>query len=152
NAAPGDSAAIYLELGHTYTEQGNPADAATAYGRALTAGPGLADANFHLAQTLDTLGERAEAAAAIQRALALRPEAAGWHYRLAKIKQALAEAGDSQALPTALGHFQRAAQLEPDNATFAADLARALLRDGDLQAAVEQFRRATDANRDDVGL
>ena len=146
------SAAIYLELGHTYAEQANPVDAAAAYRRALAAGPDLAEANYHLAQTLEAVGERAEAAHAIQRGLAIRPEAAAWHYRLAKIHQALSETGDTQSQAAALGHFQRAAELDPENATFAADLARALARDGDLRAAAEQFRRATDANRQDESL
>ena len=101
---------------------------------------------------MEKLGERGEAAQAIQRALAIRPEAAGWHYKLAKLHQAAAENGDAGPLAAALGHFQRAAELEPDNALFAADLARALARDGDLHAAAEQFRRATDANRQDEKL
>ena len=148
----GNDATTYLELGNTYTEKGDAQDAATAYRRALAAKPDLADAHYHLAVSLESLGDRAEAAQAIQRGLAIRPDAAGWHYRLAKIHQASAESGDSAPLAAALGHFQRAAELEPDNAVFAADLARALARDGDLHAAAEQFRRATDANRQDEHL
>jgi len=148
----GGDAVAYLELGNTFAARGLPQDAATAYRRALAAQPDLSGAHYHLAESLEAVGDRSEAAQAIQRALAIRPDAAGWHYRLAKIHQASAEAGDSGPLAAALGHFQRAAELEPDNAVCAADLARALLRDGDLHAAAEQFRRATDANRQDDQL
>ena len=148
----GETAFTYLELGNTFAEKGNALDAATAYRRALAAQPDLAEAHYHLAAALEAMGEFAEAAQGLQRGLAIRPDAAGWHYRLAKMHQAEAADGDSQPLAAALGHFQRAAELEPDNAVFAADLARALARDGDLHAAAEQFRRATDANRHDEGL
>jgi tetratricopeptide (TPR) repeat protein len=146
------SATSHLELGNTYAEHGDQPSAATAYRRALAAQPELAEAHYHLAETLDALGEPAEAARALQRAIAIRPDAAGWHHRLARLHQALAENGDPQLHAAALGHFQRAAELEPANATFTADLARALARDGDLHAAAEQYRRATDANRGDERL
>jgi tetratricopeptide (TPR) repeat protein len=148
----GDPALGYLELGLTHAAEGDHSAAAAAYRRAIAAHPDLAEAHYQLGESLAALGEAGEAAAVIQRAIALRPGAAGWHYRLAKLHQAAAAQGDAEPLAAALGHFQRAAELEPDNATYCADLARALAHDGDLHAAAEQFRRATDANRQDAPL
>ena len=145
-------ALAYLELGLVHEALGDHQAAASALKRAVAGAPDLAVAHYHLAQTLVAMSEPAEASRVILRALALNPEAAAWHYQLAKIYQDLADAGDHESIAAALGHFQRAAELEPGNALFTADLARALAHDGDLPAAAEQFRQATQASQHDDRL
>jgi tetratricopeptide (TPR) repeat protein len=132
------AASAHLELGLTHAALGDRRGAVAAFKRAVAADPNWPIAHYHLAEGLMALGDGAEAAQVLQRAIALKPSAAAWHHRLAKIYQAGHE-------PKALAHFQRAAELEPGSADYAADLGRVLAKDGDLAAAAEHFRRATEA-------
>lgn len=136
---------VYLELGLTHAALNDARGAVVAFKRAVAANPHSAIAHFHLAEAFHALGDRADAAQVLQRAIALNPDVAAWHWRLAKWQQAQQQAG-------ALAHFQKAAQLEPDNADYNADLARVLAKDGDLNAAATFFRRATEARPDDDQL
>ncbi len=138
-------AKTYLELGLIHAALGDPRGAVVAFKRAAAAAPEWPIAHYHLAEGLLALGDRHESAQVMQRAVALKPDAASWHHRLAKIYRAGREA-------TALAHFQRAAELDPVNPDYAADLARVLAKDGDLTTAAEYFRRATEANGGDAAL
>lgn len=148
--ADGASALTLLEIGLTHFALNDPRGALVAFKRAVAAEPSLAVAHAHLAEALWQMGDgpqggKTDAPQVLQRALALQPEVAAWHYRLAKWQQAHAE-------PGALAHFQKAAQIAPDNADYNADLARALLADGDMAGAVPFFRRATEARPEHEGL
>lgn len=145
--AGGDSALTYLEIGLTQAALNDARGAVIAFKRAVAAEPGSALAHAHLAEALFTLGDQTDAAQVLQRALALGQDVAAWHYRLAKWHQA-----QRNAQARALAHFQKAAELEPDNVAYNADLARALLADGDAAAAVLYFRRATEAAPEDAAL
>ncbi|MEP7358764.1 MAG: tetratricopeptide repeat protein, partial [Anaerolineales bacterium] len=142
----------YLELGLTHSALGDHSAAAAAYRRAIAAAPDWPIAHYHLADSLEALGEPSEAALVMLRALALRPDTAAWHYRLAGLHRRISAAGDLESQAAALGHYQRAVELEPTNASYTADLARALARDGDLAAAARRFLQATAANAQDDRL
>ncbi len=148
----GETADTCLELGLTHLALGDASAAAAAFRRAIAATPEWPIAHYHLAESLATLGEANEAALVLLRALALRPDTAAWHYRLAGLHSRISEAGDLESQAAALGHYQRAAELEPTNAHYTADLARALARDGDLAAAARRYLQATAANSQDGNL
>jgi tetratricopeptide (TPR) repeat protein len=150
--AAGDSALTYLEIGLTQAALDDPRGAVIAFKRAVAAEPGSPLAHAHLAEALFTLGDQADAARVLQRALALGKEVAAWHYRLAKWHQAQRNGQSPDGRARALAHLQKAAELEPDNAAYNADLARALLADGDAAAAVHHFQRATEAAPEDAAL
>ncbi|MCC7359055.1 MAG: tetratricopeptide repeat protein [Anaerolineales bacterium] len=141
--ANAEAAMALVELGLTDLDQGDQPSALANFRRAVAAAPNLALGHYHLGETLLAAGDLQDAAQVLQRALALNPTAAAWHHRLAQVYLALYEAGSPAACAAALGHLQRATELQPDNATYAADLARALVRDGDLAAALTHFERAT---------
>lgn len=154
-----DSMLTYLEIGLTQAALDDPRGAVVAFKRAVAADPGSPLAHAHLAEALFALGDQADAAQVLHRALALGKDVAAWHYRLAKWRQAqggqISDLHGSQALDSrarALAHLQKAVELEPDNAAYNADLARALLADGDAAAAVTCFRRATEAAPGDAAL
>jgi tetratricopeptide (TPR) repeat protein len=148
----GDNAATYVELGLTDLTLKDPQAAAVNFRRAIAAAPNLALAHYHLGVTLLGLGDALQAAQVLQRALALEPDVAAWHHQLAQVHQALYDGGSLASSAAALGHLQRAAELEPGNAQYAADLARALARDGDLAAAIAHFERATASSPADARL
>ncbi len=152
--ADGDSALTYLELGLTQAALNDVRGAVVAFKRAVAADPASPLAHAHLAEALFTLGDEAEAAQVLQRALALGQDVAAWHYRLAKWYQAQRAGGwqTPDARARALAHLQKAAQLEPGVACYNADLARALLADGDAAGAATYFRRAAEAAPDDAAL
>jgi len=147
-----DQALTFVELGLTDLGAGDRASALGHFKRAVAAAPDYALGHYHLGETLLAAGEPLEAAQVLQRALALQPNSAAWHHRLARVHLALYDSGNSASAATALGHLQRATELEPENAVYAADLARALVRDGDLAAALAHFERATAATTNDDRL
>lgn len=133
----------YMEMAFTLAASNDFRGAVVALKRAVAANPQSAVGHFHLAEALHALGDATDAALVLQRAIVLKPEVAAWHYRLAKW-----QADDAQAL----SHYQKAAQLEPVNAEYNADLARALMKDGDAAVAVQFYSRATDVKGNDDAL
>lgn len=140
--------AALLALGQTALALGDKADALAACQRAVAAAPAEPVACYFLAETLLATGDRREAASALERALALEPSVAHWHCRLGDILDTPPDAPD--ALAAALDHYQRAAELDPHNADYALKLARAQARNGELLAAANQYKRATDLNPEAV--
>ncbi|MDW8325659.1 MAG: tetratricopeptide repeat protein, partial [Anaerolineales bacterium] len=147
-----DSMLTYLEIGLTQAALNDARGAVVAFKRAVAAEPGSPLAHAHLAEALFALGDRADAVLVLQRALALGQDVAAWHYRLAKWHQAQHNGQAADGRARALAHLQKAAELEPGSAAYNADLARALLADGDAAAAVPYFRRATEAAPQDAVL
>ncbi len=144
-------ASAYIELGLTETAAGDWEAAAHSFRRAAGAAPDSALAHYHLAEHQLAGSDPVEAIPALQRALALQPDVAAWHHQLARLYLTQSEAGHASAAATALGHLQRAVELEPTHPDYTAGLARALARDGDLAAALVNFERATQARpADDV--
>ncbi|MGQ0604335.1 MAG: tetratricopeptide repeat protein [Anaerolineales bacterium] len=133
----------YMEMGLALAAGNDHRGAAVALKRAVAANPQSAVGHFHLAEALHALGDADDAALVLQRAIALKPEVAAWHYRLAKWLCDNAQA---------LSHYQKAAQLEPANAEYNTDLARALMKDGEAGVAVQFFSRATDMKGNDDEL
>jgi tetratricopeptide (TPR) repeat protein len=133
----------YMEMGLTLAAANDQRGAAVALKRAVAANPQSAVGHFHLAEALHALGDANDAALVLQRAIALKPDVAAWHYRLAKWQCDGA---------SALAHYQKAAQLEPASAEYNAELARALMNDGDAGTAVQFFGRATAVKGNDDGL
>lgn len=111
-----------VELGLTDLDQSDQASALTNSRRAVAAAPDLPISQLHLGETLLSVGELPEAAQVLQRALALNPKAAALAPPAGAGLPGAISAGNPLPSAAALGHLQRATELEPDNAAYAADL------------------------------
>ena len=139
------SRASYLELGLDPRRRGRPGHRGRGLPPRHRRQPERAIAHYHLAESLERQGEPAEAARASLRAPGARsprspPGTTGW---LACTSACSRVAATWRAKAAALGHFQRAAELEPDNARYSADLARALAPRRRLAAAARHYQQAT---------
>lgn len=117
---------------------GRAGDAAVLLKSLIDAGRGGLLARLRLAQALDAAGDNGAA-------LAVARETALLHPNISLVAAALGEAllGGGR-LPTAIGEFQRALRLDPDNAEARLGLGRAWLDAGEPEKALEAFDAIAD--------
>lgn len=124
-----------LELAASLHRSGRLEDAARLYRQALAHNPNLADVWRELATALRGLGRPGEAAEALRQLVCLRPTADS-HSRLANQLRQLGRA--DEALP----HYQRAAELAPNDPRALGDLGQALLSLHRPEAAIAPCEQA----------
>jgi Tfp pilus assembly protein PilF len=122
-------------------QQGEFDQAASELRTAIQAQPDYAEAHYTLGTVLKQQGKLQEAAASLREAIRLQPDFAGAHTTLATILRQLGDT-DGAARERLLG-----AQISKDKtslqaATFDTNSGKRLLRAGDLEGAVSQFRAA----------
>jgi len=127
----------HYQRGMALHREGRLDAAVEAYGRALAAEPGFAEALNALGIALQQQGRLEDAIPHYRAALAAKPDYASASSNLGA---ALASLGDlAQALPW----YRRAIELRPDHADAHYNLAKALHERGETEAALDGYRRAT---------
>lgn len=144
NVVP-NNAHLYYELGRASfgLEQAN--EAVQAFSRSLQLDP-QQDIYWDAAQAYIKNNDRATAQKLMEEGLRRYPNDAYLHEIYGKTVQT-SSAPDADA--RALGEFQKAVQIEPDNPSFQSDLGTAYLRTGSMTAAQTAFETAVrlDPNR-----
>ena len=130
------SAAGYNNLANALREEGRPAEARSAYERALELHPASEMIHYNLGVLLADQGELGPAAQELERAIALDPGFAEAHNNLGIV---LGRRGDRAG---ALARFRAAVELRPDLVEARMNLGTALLRQGDLAGAQAEFERS----------
>jgi protein O-GlcNAc transferase len=136
-----NQADIHYTLGVTLWQQGNFDQAADALRAAIQTKPDYAEAHYTLGTVLKQQGKLQEAAASLKEAIRLQPDFAGAHTTLAGI---LRQQGDTEG---ATREARLGAQISADKtnlqaATFNTNSGLRLLKVGDLEGAISQFRAA----------
>jgi tetratricopeptide (TPR) repeat protein/SAM-dependent methyltransferase len=134
-----DFAETHNNLGNALKEQGRLEEAVARLQRALTLQPAFAEAHRNLGNVFKRQGKLEDAVARYERALALKPNFAEAHYDLGNALQDQKEA---------VAAFQRALVCKPNYAEAHNNLGNALRKQGQLDAAVDQYERALALNPD----
>jgi len=135
---------IHYMLGIVYWHQGDFDRAVTELKAAIARQPNYADAHYALGSVLKARKDWKGAADALRRAIALRPDSPT-HYTLAQVLQ---QSGDDAGAKREFAESDRLRQrTEADQrATVWTTVGAQKLDDGDTQAALDLFRRATAAS------
>ena len=131
-----DFAPFHVSLASHYREQRNWAQALHHIDRAIALNPASGHAHAQRGRLLFAEGRQADAKSAFETALGLEPEATTTLFYLGTVEAAL------ENWPQAIGHFQRAVELDPDLALGHLYLARALGEDKRLDEAREALEEA----------
>ncbi len=131
-----DFVAAHNELGTLLWDQRRFAEAKACHLVALAVQPNLAESHNHLGSVLRSEGQSAAAIQAFRRAVELDPNYAAAHCNLA---DTLNLAGWTEET---LFEFRRASELAPHDPDIVANYGVGLMRQGQLDAAIEQFRAA----------
>ncbi len=136
-----NQADIHYTLGVTLWQQGDFDQAANALRAAIQAKPDYAEAHYTLGTVLKQQGKLQEAADSLREAIRLQPDFAGAHTTLAAI---LRQMGDTEgaAREGRLGAQISADKTNLQTATFDFNSGMRLLKVGDLEGAISQFRAA----------
>lgn len=125
---------VHLKYGEMQEASGKPVEARRAYEYILGEDPNSVGAILGLARLDNLAGRKALAQQGYQRALALQPNdpatlaAVGQHYAA------------EQQWPQAIQYLNSATMASPNNATFRYELAVALAKSGDVDAAFPHFQ------------
>jgi tetratricopeptide (TPR) repeat protein len=122
-------------------QQGEFDQAASELRAAIQAQPDYAEAHYTLGTVLKQQGKLQEAAASLREAIRLQPDFAGAHTTLAAILRQLGDT-DGAARERLLGARISKDKTNLQAATFDTNSGKRLLRVGDLEGAVSQFRAA----------
>jgi tetratricopeptide (TPR) repeat protein len=133
--------ALYT-LGVIYWQQGDTGRAVRVLEQAVAADPRYTDAHYTLGAVRGARGDWRGAAAALRAAIALRPDLPGPHYSLARVLQQSGDTAGGTAELAEAERLRRRAQAEQEAGVWTAVGSRRL-EAGDLNGALEQFRRAT---------
>ena len=131
-----DDAWTHNDLGLSLQKQGQLAEAAAHFQRALKLDPDFVVAHNNLAMTLAEQGKLDDAISSYQRALALKPNEPTTHFLLGL---ALAAQGK---LSDAMSHYQRALAIKPDYVEALNNVANLFEKQDRLDDAVIHYRRA----------
>jgi protein O-GlcNAc transferase len=136
-----NQADIHYTLGVTLWQQGDFDKAAAALRAAIQTKPDYAEAHYTLGTVLKQQGKLQEAAASLREAIRLQPDFAGAHTTLSTI---LRQLGDAEG---AARERQLGAEISKDKtnlqaATFDTNSGKRLLKVGDIEGAISQFRAA----------
>ncbi len=133
-----DRAYIAMGLGQIYLAHELLPLAQEQFARAFSLDPGSHLARSYLGYVLWSLGEYEEASRVLRQALRLQPESALNHLFRGMLNRS------HGWLVVALGEFQKALELDPENAAICVEIATTYLEDRDYAAAREWFRTATE--------
>jgi tetratricopeptide (TPR) repeat protein len=145
-----ENAQVHYNLAASFEQQGNLAEAAGEYRRALAIKADYDKAHFNLAGVLSRLGMPDDAASHYEAAIRLRPGYASACNNLGAVRL------QQRDFARAISAFQQAVALEPRNPGFAANLAQAhfhlaqqLARAGKRDEAADHCREAARVNPGD---
>ena len=142
--AEASGASAWLLRGHTSLKEGHLEEAVLSYRKALQLDPGNAPGRESLAYALADLGDVDGSLAELYGLIADGRGSARVHFLLGRL---LVARGDDLA---ALGHYQRAVELNPTDDTALFNKASAHARLGDFAAAAEGYARVVELDPRDV--
>lgn len=136
-------AEVHLDLGNVFLERGQVQQAIDAYNQAIAVNSHLPQAHYSLGMAHQEQGKFEAAVQHYQQAIALHPDYLEAHNNLGNLLL------NQHRAPQAIRHFKRAIALV-EQAGFApaqaagphANLARALEQTGDIDTAVQHYRKA----------
>ncbi|MEZ6194553.1 MAG: tetratricopeptide repeat protein [Planctomycetota bacterium] len=128
-------ALAWNNLGGVFWDQRKAAEAAEAYERAVAADPSLAGPRVNLGRALFRLGKLDEADAAFAEALRLDAGMPLLHFDLASLRKAQRRPEEAAAC------YREAIRLDPEFAEAHCNLASLLIDAGDVEAAIDHYRR-----------
>lgn len=134
-----DNPDAYIALAHLYADSKRGAQAVKVLQDAQGKFPSETTIPFELGAVLDKLNKGADAEAVFRDLIAKAPEHAG---ALNYLGYMLAERGER--LDESVGFLKRALLLEPDNGSYLDSLGWAYFKDGKLDLALENLKRAAD--------
>ena len=140
-----DSAQLHCARGAGYQAAGDYKSALADFRRAIELAPNFAEAHYNVGSTLRYLDQDFEAIAAYERATRINPRMAAAWSNLANTWLGLVrpdEAADAA---------RRAIALQPRLSRALGNLATALQMQGDMDGAIEAFRRSVECNLSDAG-
>jgi tetratricopeptide (TPR) repeat protein len=132
----------HFDLGEAFRSRGDMARAARHYQRAIDLDPILAAAHRNFWSALCTLPQLDVSIAACRREVELRPDLAKAHYILGIVLSL-----DGRDVKEVARSFERALELQPDNAELRHAHALALLACGDLERGWKDYESRFDAGR-----
>lgn len=142
--AEASGASAWLLRGHTSLKEGHLEEAVRSYRKALELDPGNVPGRESLAYALADLGDVNGSLIELRSLLAEGRGSARVHFLLGRL---LVASGDDRA---ALGHYQRAVELNPDDETALFNKASAHARLGQFAAAAEGYGRVVEMDPRDV--
>ncbi len=134
---------VYFANGDVLMAEGQPAQAESAYQRALSKQADIGDGHRRLAEALRRQGKEDEAVAELREAIRLDAKSARAHNDLAFILE-----NNQGKMQEALAEYQEAAKIDPDLIDVHNGLAISLARQGRLPEAVSEFREMIRIDRD----
>jgi tetratricopeptide (TPR) repeat protein len=147
---PNDFDACYL-LGVVDRELGKYAEAKTLLEQTVKMKPGNFAARYHLGLVYSKTGEAAEARTQLEKAIQVEPSSPEAHFQLAAVLRSLSLPDEARA-QLSLYQNLMAQRNQRDVAAARANEARELLKNGDVQGAVELYRAAVEKDANDARL
>lgn len=139
-----DESLAYKRQGNELLAQGQLAEAAECYRRAVSISPDYAEGHLNLGFVLNAQERHDEAEPYLERAIALDPGLADAHYLLGTIVRARGN------LDKAIAYFNRALELKPDFEMVYRDLSLCLFQVGHDEAARQAIEKAISYYPDSV--
>lgn len=137
-----DSAPVHFQLGITYLETKEYSKARPHFEQCTSLAPDMADGWIHLSNLLATVGNRAESERVLAAGIARCPSSPGLQleqgHRLAAVNQPEA----------AIAAYRESFRLRPDEAAPLFSIAKILFEQGREAEAVEEMKRALEAEPD----
>jgi tetratricopeptide (TPR) repeat protein len=130
-----DASFVHFANGDLLMAEGQPAQAESAYQRALSTHAGVGDGHRRLAEALRRQGKEDEAVAELREAIRLDPKSARAHNDLAFILE-----NNQGQMQEALAEYQEAVRIDRDLIDVHNGMAISLARQGRLPEAVAEFR------------
>lgn len=140
-----DRAAVHVQDGQHYLEQGQTEEALAAFERALKENPKLVEAHVGVGQVHRREGDYPTAHRSFEHATALAPTDFEANYGLALVKQLMGRVQEAVTV------YLRALAIEPDSFRVSNDLAAAYLRLGRTEEAVPYAQRAVELDPESQG-
>jgi tetratricopeptide (TPR) repeat protein len=135
-------AETHYTMGIIYWHQGVLDRATTALRAAVAADPRYVDAHYALGSVLKATGDWTSAAASLRRAIALRPDLPAAHYTLGLVSQHSGDEAGARRQFDEAERLRRKAELEHEALVWTS-VGIQKAGAGDLQGALDSFRRAT---------
>lgn len=134
----------WFDLGFAQSHLNNASQAAASYRKAVGLSPKWFEANLNLGVALAKSNDLAAAAPVLQHAVTLKPTTGG-DKALSKAWQSLGQVLESSDAKSAAAAYDKAAELDPSQASLTLDAGRLLQSANDVSGAEEHFKKSAEA-------
>jgi superkiller protein 3 len=144
-----NNAQAWFDLGFAQSHLGKATEAVVAYKKAVALNPKWFEANLNLGLTLARAGDSSNAAAALRAATQLKPTTGGDH-ALSNAWFSLAQVVESSSPQEALAAYQKAAELNPQNAEAFLGAGKLMQAQGNTAGAEQAFLKAAENGQNEA--